>query len=70
MFTRKPLSIAMAAVFGVASAGSMMSTAVHAQEASANDDQMIEEIVTTGSRIKRSTNTESQEIITFTAEDM
>ncbi len=70
MFTRKPLSIAMAAVFGVASAGSMMSTAVHAQEATATDDQMIEEIVTTGSRIKRSTNTESQEIITFTAEEM
>jgi iron complex outermembrane receptor protein len=71
MFTRKPLSIAMAAAFGVASAGSMMSSAVFAQEAAAtNDDSMIEEIVTTGSRIKRSTNTQSQEIITITAEDM
>ena len=69
MFTRKPLSIAMAAAFGVASAGSMMSSAVHAQEA-VTDDSMIEEIVTTGSRIKRSTNTQSQEIITITAEDM
>lgn len=47
-----------------------MSSAVFAQEAAATDDAMIEEIVTTGSRIKRSTNTQSQEIITITAEDM
>jgi len=64
MFQRKPLSIAMATAM-VASAGAMP-TAVYA----ADDDQLIEEVVVTGSRIKRSTNTQSQEIITFTAEDM
>ena len=66
MTQRKPLAIAVAAALGASSFA--LSGPVLAQDNSADDQ--IEEIVTTGSRIKRSTNTQSQEIITFTIEDM
>jgi iron complex outermembrane receptor protein len=66
MTQRKPLAVAVAAALGASSFA--LSGPVLAQDNSADDQ--IEEIVTTGSRIKRSTNTQSQEIITFTIEDM
>jgi len=70
MLNRKPLAVAVAAALGVSSFG-VLGNAAYAQDADAySDDEAIEEIVTTGSRIKRSTNTQSQEIITFTIEDM
>ena len=67
MLNRKPLAVAVAAALGVSSFGSGLGSVAYAQEA---EDDVIEEIVTTGSRIKRSTNTQSQEIITFNIEDM
>src|SRR5210317_1044158 len=42
---------------------------VQAQETDENA-QPVEEVLVTGSRIKRTTNTQSQEIITINAEDM
>ncbi len=67
MLYRKPLAVAVATALGVSSFGSGLGSVAYAQEA---EDDTIEEIVTTGSRIKRSTNTQSQEIITFNIEDM
>ncbi|MDH3275987.1 MAG: TonB-dependent receptor plug domain-containing protein, partial [Gammaproteobacteria bacterium] len=70
MSNRKPLAVAVAAALGVSSYGGASNVAF-AQETDADaDGQPIEEIITTGSRIKRSTNTQSQEIITFSIEDM
>jgi iron complex outermembrane receptor protein len=68
MTQRKPLAVAVAAALGASSFA--LSGPVLAQDAAADSGEPIEEIVTTGSRIKRSTNTQSQEIITFTIEDM
>ena len=68
MTKRKPLAIAVAAALGASSFA--LSGPVLAQDAVDDSGEPIEEIVTTGSRIKRSTNTQSQEIITFTIEDM
>jgi iron complex outermembrane receptor protein len=70
MFNRKPLAVAVTAALGVSSFGVLGSAAYAQDNVGVSDDGSIEEIVTTGSRIKRSTNTESQEIITFTIEDM
>jgi len=69
MFTRKPLWLATATALGVASLGSMLANPVFAQDQD-EEELLVEEVVVTGSRIKRSTQTQSQEIITFTAEDM
>ena len=69
MLKRKPVAIAVAAALGVSSFGGITGNVAYAQETDA-DDRAIEEIITTGSRIKRSTNTQSQEIITFSIEDM
>jgi iron complex outermembrane receptor protein len=68
MTQRKPLAVAVAAALGASSFA--LSGPVLAQDAVDDSGEPIEEIVTTGSRIKRSTNTQSQEIITFTIEDM
>jgi iron complex outermembrane receptor protein len=68
MTNRKPLAVAVAAALGASSFA--LSGPVLAQDAVDDSGEPIEEIVTTGSRIKRSTNTQSQEIITFTIEDM
>ena len=68
MTKRKPLAVAVAAALGASSFA--LSGPVLAQDAVDDSGEPIEEIVTTGSRIKRSTNTQSQEIITFTIEDM
>ena len=68
MIKRKPLAVAVAAALGASSFA--LSGPVLAQDAVDDSGEPIEEIVTTGSRIKRSTNTQSQEIITFTIEDM
>jgi iron complex outermembrane receptor protein len=68
MTKRKPLAVAVAAALGASSFA--LSGPVLAQDAVDESGEPIEEIVTTGSRIKRSTNTQSQEIITFTIEDM
>lgn len=71
MFKRKPLSIAMGTALGLASIGGVLGNAVYAQDDQVADDElMVEEVVVTGSRIKRTTDTQSQEIITFTAETM
>jgi len=69
MYKRKPLSLSMAAALGVFSAGSMLANSVYAAD-DADDDALLEEVVVTGSRIARTMDTQSQEIITFTAEDM
>jgi iron complex outermembrane receptor protein len=69
MFKRKPLSLAVATAFGVASVG-MLTTSVYAQDQDQDEELLVEEVVVTGSRIKRSMNTQSQTIVTFTAEDM
>ena len=69
MLKRKPVAVAVAAALGVSSFGGISGNVAYAQETDA-DDRAIEEIITTGSRIKRSTNTQSQEIITFSIEDM
>jgi len=72
MYKRKPLSLAMATALGVFSAGSMLATSVYAADEAdqADDEALLEEVVVTGSRIARTMDTQSQEIITFTAEDM
>jgi len=72
MYKRKPLSLAMAAALGVFSAGSMLANSVYAADDAdqADDEALLEEVVVTGSRIARTLDTQSQEIITFTAEDM
>jgi len=49
----------------------VLGNAVYAQDDQVADDElMVEEVVVTGSRIQRTTETQSQEIITFTAETM
>jgi iron complex outermembrane receptor protein len=72
MYKRKPLSLAMAAALGAFSASSMLATSVYAADDTdqADDEALLEEVVVTGSRIARTLDTSSQEIITFTAEDM
>lgn len=71
MFKRKPLTIAMGTALGLASIGGVLGNAVYAQDdQTAEDESLIEEVVVTGSRIQRTTDTQSQEIITFTAETM
>ncbi len=72
MYKRKPLSLSMAAALGVFSAGSMLANSVYAANDAdqADDEALLEEVVVTGSRIARTMDTNSQEIITFTAEDM
>lgn len=70
MFKRKPLWLATATALGVASLGSMLANPVFAQDQDADEELLVEEVVVTGSRIKRTMDTQSQEIVTFTAEDM
>jgi iron complex outermembrane receptor protein len=71
MYKRKPLSIAMASAFGAFSLGGFLATPVFAaDEVDQDDDALLEEVIVTGSRIKRTMDTASQEIITFTAETM
>ena len=73
MYKRKPLSVALATALGVFSVGGMLANSVYAQdqdEQSDEDELLLEEVVVTGSRIRRTMDTQSQEIITFTAEDM
>lgn len=66
MFNKKPLASAISSIM-VASAFAAGAVAPAIAEES---EAMMEEVVVTGSRIKRSINTGSQEIITFTAEEM
>jgi len=72
MYKRKPLSLSMAVALGVFSAGSMLANSVYAANDAdqADDEALLEEVVVTGSRIARTMDTASQEIITFTAQDM
>ena len=72
MFKRKPLWLATATALGVASLGGMLANPAFAQDQDqdADEELLVEEVVVTGSRIKRTMETNSQEIITFTAEDM
>lgn len=72
MFKRKPLWLATATALGVASLGSFLANPAFAQDQDqdADEELLVEEVVVTGSRIKRTNQTQSQEIITFTAEDM
>ena len=69
MYKRNPLSIAVATAIGAFSLGSMLANPVYAADET-DDEMLIEEVVVTGSRIKRTQGTQTQEIITFTAEDM
>jgi len=48
MLRRKPLSVAVATAMGVATTAGMMSGSAFAKES-----EMIEEVIVTGSRIKR-----------------
>lgn len=68
MFKKTPLASAIGSIT-VASFLAVTGAALpaYAEEA---DEEAMEEVVVTGSRIKRSTNTQSQEILTITAEDM
>ena len=70
MFKRKPLWLATATALGVASLGGMLANPAFAQDQDADEELLVEEVVVTGSRIKRTMDTQSQEIVTFTAEDM
>lgn len=63
---RKPLYLAVSTAIGV-----LLAFPSWAQSPEYDDEELlIEEVIVTGSRIKRSTNTLSQEIIVFTAEDI
>jgi iron complex outermembrane receptor protein len=73
MYKRKPLSVVLATALGVFSVEGMLANAVYAQdqdEQSDEDELLLEEVIVTGSRIKRTMGTQSQEMITYTAEDM
>ena len=65
---KKQLSTAIKFAIGVGAFAAFMPLAgvAYAQDDSAD----VDEVIVTGSRIKRSANTESQEIITISAEDM
>jgi iron complex outermembrane receptor protein len=64
---KNKMSMAVRSAMGiVAFAGVMATGGAYAQEESAE----VEEVVVLGSRIKRTTNTESQTIISITAADM
>lgn len=63
---RKPLYLAIGTAIGALIAFPSLAQSPEYDE----EELLIEEVVVTGSRIKRSTNTLSQEIITFTAEDI
>lgn len=68
MFKKTPLASAIGSItFASALAVAGAALPVYAEEAA---DEQMEEVVVTGSRIKRSTSTMSQEILTITAEDM
>ena len=68
MLKKTPLASAISTIV-LAGSFAGVSAPVLAADDSAQSQQM-EEVVVTGSRIKRTAHTESQEIITFTAEDM
>ena len=64
MFRRKPLTAALATVLGVAAMGSMLVNPAYAQDqdqaADADEEELfVEEVIVTGSRIKRMGNLES-----------
>ena len=59
--------MAVRSAMGIAALAGVMATGgAYAQDEAAE----VEEVVVTGSRIKRTTNTESQTVITITAADM
>ena len=63
---RRPLSLAISAALGA-----LISLPALAQSPEYDDDELIlEEVVVTGSRIERTVNTQSQEVVIFTAEDI
>lgn len=64
-----PLSNAIRMAIG-ASVFAGVAMPAFAQDAADEQNVQVEEVYVTGSRIQRSTNTESQEIISITAEDM
>ena len=64
-----PLSNAIRMAIG-ASVFAGVAMPAFAQDATGEQNVQVEEVYVTGSRIQRSTNTESQEIISITAEDM
>ena len=63
MLKRKPLSLAVAAVLGVASASGILTNVAYAA-----DESLIEEVVVTGSRIKRKDFTSNAPIATISSE--
>ncbi|MBD3646145.1 MAG: TonB-dependent receptor plug domain-containing protein, partial [Pseudomonadales bacterium] len=66
MFRKTPLASAISSAIVASAFAAGAAAPALAEEA----DALMEEVVVTGSRIKRSTNTSSQEIITFTSEEM
>ncbi len=64
---KNKMSMAVRSAMGIAALAGVMATGgAYAQDEAAE----VEEVVVTGSRIKRTTNTESQTVITITAADM
>jgi len=64
---KNKMSMAIKSAMGIAALAGVMATGgAYAQDEAAE----VEEVVVTGSRIKRTTNTESQTVITITAADM
>jgi outer membrane receptor protein involved in Fe transport len=73
MFRRKPLSVAVATAIGVVSLGSMLVNPAYAQDQEqapdAEEDVLVEEVIVTGSRIKRMGNLESPTPMVSLGED-
>ena len=64
MLRRKPLSVAVATAMGVATTAGMMSSSAFAKES-----EMIEEVIVTGSRIKRADLDSASPVTVMTRED-
>ena len=71
MVKANPMRDAVRYAIGITTGALMLSGGYsYAQDNETDSAEAVEEVVVTGSRIKRSTNTQSQEIITINAEDM
>ena len=72
MFKKTPLASAIGTIVfaGSFAAGAGVAVPAYAATDASSSSQPMEEVVVTGSRIKRTSNTQSKEVITFTAEDM
>ncbi len=69
MFNKK-MSLAVRSALGLAAVASAMSAGLAFGQDADEQEVEVEEVVVTGSRIKRTTNTESQYVVSITAADM